>query len=540
MQVLHSLGNRAAFQSLRATTLTVTGSLCTVGGLVADVLQPIAPFASYLFAIAVLVFVLLFVLYRRGNEDLLGALAFAGIASVVFGLIVLFQSGEESEDIGVLAALVPAIANLQASIGIIDAKLDTISEDTRSLRASAERLENNSQQVLRTLEEMREGFASGGVIANPRSPEEHYHNARLQELGGDYSAARRSYIAYFQSDLPLLDPHLRFLAFLKVQEGTAGARETYNTLMAGKQGRMPNYVRLLLLESPQRIAGLQAWAEANADFAPAYYHLSEDVSARRLGMQTLANKRDEKAYLEAFQRADAAGGLLRFMIDQALVEEWREDAAARLQALAGPALAAPVTINWSVNNAGYTGVINIAEPAQEVLWNLRGETEPRSTGTSDSTHPRTGKPAPQLYFNLPANQRDTTVEIRYRDLRNALQGPYRFPFEGKRQSEDANQRMLESTSTSWLSLREYNGKLLLYFSHLMTYRGSIEKIHYGLNTDTPNKEFRFPAWRKSGLAAIDQNTPMYISVPRSTRYVSVQLTYKDGTRSRVERFDHAR
>ena len=540
MNILQSLSNRAAFQSLRATTLTVTGSLCTVGGLVADVLQPIAPFASYLFGIALLALVLLFVLYRRGSENLLGAVAFAGIASLVFGLIVLFQSGEEAEDVGVLAATLPAVANLQSSLGIIDAKLDAIAEDTRSLRASTERLEDNSQKVLRTLEEMRDGFASGGVIANPRSPEEHYHNARLQELGGDYSAARRSYIAYFQSDLPLLDPHLRFLAFLRVQEGTAGARETYNTLMAGKQGGMPDYVRLLLLERPQRVPGLQAWATANPDFAPAFYHLSEDVSARRLGMQTLANKRDERAYLQAFQSADTSGGLLKYMIDQALVEEWRTDAAARLKALEGAGLESPVALNWSVNNAGFTGTLSIAEPALEVLWNVRGEGEPRSTGTSGATHPQTGRPAPQLYFNLPANQRDATIEIRYRDLNDALQGPFSFAFEGKQQSEDANQRILEATNTSWLSFRDYNGKVLLYFTHLMTYRGSIEKIHYGLNTDTPDKEFRFPAWRQAGLATIDQKTPMYISVPGSIRYASVQLTYKDGTRSNIERFDRVR
>ncbi|MCB1844076.1 MAG: hypothetical protein KDI09_14025, partial [Halioglobus sp.] len=476
MNILQSLTNRAAYQSLRATTLTVTGTACTLGGLVADVLQPVAPFATYLFVIALLALAVLFLLYRRGNENLLGAVAFAAVASAVFGLIVLFQSGEESEDVGILAALLPAVANLQSSLGIIDAKLDAISADTQSLRASADRLETQSEQVLRTLDEMREGFASGGVIARPQSPEDHYHNARLHELGGDYSAARRSYLAYFQSDLPLLDPHLRFLSFLKVQEGTAGARETYRTLMAGKQGGMPEYVRLLLLEGPQRMAGLLSYAESAPTFAPVWYHLSEEVSARRLGVQTLANKRDEQTYLQRFTAADDAGGLLRYIIDQSLVEEWREDAARRLLALDSAALESPVDLNWSVNNAGYTATVSIAEPALEIVWNIRGETEPRSTGTSGAMHPQTGRPAPQLFFNLPANQRDATIEIRYRDANSVLQGPFAFPFKGRQQSADANRRILESTNTSWVSFRDYNGKRLLYFSHLMTYRGSIAEI----------------------------------------------------------------
>ena len=154
MSVLQSFTNRAVFQSLRSTTLAITGSACTIGGLVADVLQPIAPFASYLFGLSALGFVLLFILYRRGNEELLGAVAFTGIAAGVFGLIVLFQSGEDAEETGFIAAAVPGIAELQSRLGIIDAKLDGIAEDTQSLRESAARLEGSSAQVLRTLEEI--------------------------------------------------------------------------------------------------------------------------------------------------------------------------------------------------------------------------------------------------------------------------------------------------------------------------------------------------------------------------------------------------
>ncbi len=541
MPVLQSLTNRAVFQSLRNTTLTITGSACTIGGLVADVLQPIAPFAFYLFAIATLAFVLLFILYRRGNEELLGSVAFSGIAAVVFGLIVLFQSGEDAEESGFIAAAIPGVAELQASLGIIDAKLDSIAADTQNLRESAARLEDSSAQVLRTLEEMRENFASGGLIDKPRSPEDYYHNARLQELAGDYSAARRSYISYFRSDLPLLDPHLRFLAFLKVQEGTAGARETYTTLMAGKEGGMPAYVRLLLLPAPQRVMALETYAEQHPQFAPAYYHLSEDVSARRLGFQTFADKRTEQRYLQRFQTADEAGGLLKHIIDQSLVEEWRNDAAARLQALNGlgeGVLENPVSLSFGVNNSGYTVTVGIAEPALEILWNMQGSTEPRSTGDSGAINPQTGKPMPQMFFNLPASQRDTRLEIRYRDINGALQGPYSFEFKGKQQSEDANQRILESTTTSWVSFRDYEGKRLLYFTHLMSYRGSIKKIQYGLNSAQPNKNFRFKPWNKAGMAPIDAKTPMYITVPRSTRYVSVQLTYKSGEQSAVQRFDY--
>lgn len=545
MSVIDSLSNRAVFQSLRSTTLAITGSACTIGGLVADVLQPVAPFASYLFVISALTFVILCVAYRRGNKELLGAVAFSGIATVVFGLIVLFQSGEEAEDSGFIAAVIPGVAQLQNSLGIIDAKIDDISQDTQSLRKSADRIEGNSEQVLRTLEEMRSSFSSNGLIDQPLSPEDHYHNARLQELAGDYSAARRSYISYFAKDLPLLDPHLRFLAFLKVQEGTAGARESYATLMSGKPHGIPGYVRLLLLENNQRVSRLQEYAQEHPNFAPVFYHLSEEFSERRLGFQTLADQRKEQKYLLQFMAADEAGGLLKLMIDQALVEEWRNDARMRLQALNGAATGIrenPVSLAFAVNNSGYTVTVSIAEPAVEVLWNLQGEADavaPQSTGDSAAINPQTGKPMPRMFFNLPSSQADTDMEIRYRDARGMLQGPFVFGFEAKRQSSDANQRMLESTTTSWVNFRDYDGNRLLYFTHLMSYRGSIKSIQYGLDSEKPTKRFEFPVWREAGMAPIDANTPTYVRVPRSTRYVTVQLTYKDGLQSAIHRFEYS-
>jgi len=540
MNYLEVLTNKDLYQSLRKTTLVAAGWMCTIGGLVADVLQPIAPFAFYIFVIGLIALVALFYLYWKGNKELLGALALAGIFSAVFGFLSLLQQGDESQQRGIIASTVPGFESLQKGLGIIDEKLDDIKGDTETIKATTSRLETNSESIMNSLDAIREGIGGGNIVLNPDTPEEHYQNARLYELSGDYSAARRSYLEYFKSDLPILDPHLRFISFLKVQEGTAGARETYNAVTARSSGSMPSYARLLLLNPKQRIAGLEKYAEENPNFAPAAYHLSLEYSELRLGSQTISDKRQELAYLQSFQEIDESGGLLRYLVDQDLAGEWRDDAEARrlaLESSLGNVLENPVSINWMSHNAGWNGNIQISESVQDIKWNIKGKTQPVSTGSSGYNDPRTGQPAPRAFFSLPKNQKNTTIEIRYVDLSGVEQGPFEFAFEASKESDDGNRRILEMTSTSWLSFRKYDGKVLLYFTHLLSYRGALSKIEYGVNRDTPNKAFDFPSWNKSGLAPIDGRAPVTITVPSRTSYVTARLTYKNGDKSPVTRFD---
>lgn len=542
MKYLKSLVNLNVYQSIRKTSLTISAWLCTLGGLVADVLTPIAPFAFYLFLLSLALLVVLSIIYAVGKKELLGALILAGISCFATGVFTLMQQGEKSGEVGILAAAVPGVEALQQQLGIIEKKLDDIKEDTETIVQSTARIESQSVEVLQTLSTIKDGIGNDdGIINTPASPEDHYHNARIHELAGDYAAARRSYLEYFNSDLPQIDPHLRFISFLKVQEGTAGARETYNELTARSSSPVPNYTRRLLLNTERRKEALKEYLAENPEFAPAAYHLSLEYSGNRLGSQTLADKREELQYLKAFQAADENGGFLRYMIDQELAAEWRADAEERRLTLengqSSAILENPVSMSWMAHNAGWNGNIQISEPALDIFWNIQGKTSPISTGESGYNNPATGRPAPRAFFSLPKSQDDAVFEIRYIDSAGVERGPYEFQFTAQKESDDGNRRILEMTSTSWVLLRDYEGSTLLYFTQLLTYRGALAKIAYGINTDTPDKEFPFPAWNQTGLADIDGSFPIYQTVPNNTQFVTVQLTYKNGDQSSVVRFD---
>ena len=87
--------------------------------------------------------------------------------------------------------------------------------------------------------------------------------------------------------------------------------------------------------------------------------------------------------------------------------------------------------------------------------------------------------------------------------------------------------MLNATAGSWLSFRDYEGKVLLYFTHLMSYRPLLKEIRYSLNSDALDKTFAFRPSDKM----FEVGEELYLAVPRETQFATVQVTYKDGTLS---------
>ncbi len=524
---------------IRRTSAT-SGTVAFIFGFISDVLQPLAPIAQYVLmgsVIAVVVLLLLSALARGIRSWGLPLALFSLFMGVFSGILVFLQKGEAAET-GVLADKIPALEGIQQTLGIMQ-------KDVEKIAVTTEKIDVKTDKILASVENMSESFSQlakqGGVIANPETPEEHYHNARIHELGGDYGAARRSYLAFFNSDLDYLDPHLRFQDFLKLQEGRAGARESYQLIANQSKSMVPKYAMILLWDREQRISMLEQFMAANPDFAPGYYHWSLEYSQVRLGTQSLEDKRKEKEYLEKFQALNEEGKFLKWFIDKEMAAGWIADAEARLtlvnKTVASEVLENPVEMRWMHTNSGWMGSVIIAEPTLEIFWRKAGEGDFKSTGHTPMRHPTTGQPMPNMTITLPNNTPNTDIEVKYTNGSGVEMGPFTLPFNPGDSSMTESKYILEITKNSWVAFRDWDGKLLLYFSHLMTHRGILEKIEYGVNKDTPDTEFAFPAYDKPGNADIGTDVPIYTDIPMDSTYVTVQLTFKDGTKTEVVRFD---
>ena len=92
--------------------------------------------------------------------------------------------------------------------------------------------------------------------------------------------------------------------------------------------------------------------------------------------------------------------------------------------------------------------------------------------------------------------------------------------------------ILNATKNSWIAVREYNGKDLLYFTHLLSWRCGLTAIQYGVNSDLATLALPVEACDEEARtpAALSDTQPIYAEfAPKSIYFVTVKIIYDDGT-----------
>ncbi|WP_407164661.1 caspase domain-containing protein [Bradyrhizobium sp. ORS 111] len=195
---------------------------------------------------------------------------------------------------------------------------------------------------------------------------------------------------------------------------------------------------------------------------------------------------------------------------------------------------APIA-SFSRHNGGWTVVFSLADPALGISWRIGNSGDFRETGFIDALDPRTRKRMPNPSIELPADAPAGTIELRYIDAQGEMQGPFPIRFDPEAALIRDQRKILDMTATNWLSFREFNG-LLVYYTHLMSYRCAIREVRIGIDTAVPDKVLKMPACDSRDPGAIPSNAQPYLKLAPQTKSVSVELTYRDGSVSEIKTF----
>src|SRR5712675_2680671 len=195
---------------------------------------------------------------------------------------------------------------------------------------------------------------------------------------------------------------------------------------------------------------------------------------------------------------------------------------------------APIAM-FSRHNGGWTVVFSIADPTLGISWRIGDAGEFRETGFIDTLDPRTRKRMPNPSIELAADAPATTIQLRYVDASGELQGPFPIRFDPEAALIRDQRKILDMTATSWLSFREFNG-LLVYYSHLVSYRCAIREVRVGIDTAVPDKVLKMPPCDPRDPSVIPHDAQPYLKLAPATKSVSVELTYRDGSVSEIKSF----
>ena len=537
--------------------------LGAVGGFIADILQPLAPFAAYIALIAAvgamivaLAIALRLVLAARAMPALVFATTTAAIAGGVFALQHA-EGGEDGAD-GLAGAGDRRTAavdghrvgprrgdpgdryrdaedgrgsaaddeEVQQTAEKVDKTTQEIAAGQQKSQEQAAELQATTEKIAASVEAIASGFATlsqqGGIIADPERPDQFYHNARAYEQSGDMLNARRAYLAFAGFDVDAVDPYTRFATLLRVQDGRAGAREVFGTLAGKGKALSIQLVHALQFDDAQRIARLNDFIAANPDYAPAYYLRSLEFSEDRLGTQSLADKRAEAEALEKFLSYEADGGLLPFFIDQTQLAEWLDSSRRRLTSLGNvldPALFAPKLIPQR-SNQGWMVTVTLPEPATGISWRLGTEGPFTETGFLAVNDQTTGKPMPNPSFAVPNDTAAGIISLKYTDIRGQENGPFEIRFDPDAALAEGNKQVLDQFWTSWIAFDASGNTGLVYFTQMLSYRCGIKEVRYSLNGDALDKTIDMPPCDAKDPYAIPNDYMPYFKVG-TRRHVDV-------------------
>ena len=195
---------------------------------------------------------------------------------------------------------------------------------------------------------------------------------------------------------------------------------------------------------------------------------------------------------------------------------------------------APIAM-FSRHNGGWTVTFSIADPTLGISWRMGDAGDFRETGFMDMLDSRTRKRMPNSSIELPADAPAATIQVRYVDTNGELQGPFPIRFDPEAALMRDQRKILDLTATSWLSFREFNG-LLVYYTHLMSYRCAIREVRVGIDSTVPDKVLKMPPCDPRDPSAIPHDAQPYLKLAPQTKSVSVELTYRDGSVSEIKSF----
>jgi hypothetical protein len=188
---------------------------------------------------------------------------------------------------------------------------------------------------------------------------------------------------------------------------------------------------------------------------------------------------------------------------------------------------------------GWHIILQLADwRAKEIFYKLDGQGEFKSTGFLDNKNPQTGVPMINSTIVLPKLAAGAhAIEVKYLDRTDKTNGPYAWKFSTVEARVTVAKNALHSGKPPWVIFGAPGPKPWLAFTILLLYRPVIKEIRYSLNSENLDRTFPFKPSDKMMDVQDIPTLETLVYVPAETRFACVQVTYVDGTKSPMQKYE---
>lgn len=310
--------NKKIFTALISKSSKPVGAALAASGLFADFVKPFINFVPYFLLVSILILVGVWVLFAR-YEKVRSLQKFDSILQSRYGSLFSFAAISTLFWLMMIPIflLTPQQGALSSSVGSIEELQENILGRFDRLET---KMDSRFDEVLKKLESLD---ANAGIIGNPKSYIDHYHNAKIYELTGNALGARQSFAKYFEADLHFFDPFISYAQIIKSTEGPSAAQDILGDLRTKYPDNPAVHLTYAINKKDKTDQAylLTKVRERFPDYGPLYFYIMKLNIPSADGIQTVANAKEVVKALAELDSLEMQDGFSKYFIDKKVLAE---------------------------------------------------------------------------------------------------------------------------------------------------------------------------------------------------------------------------
>ena len=390
----------------------------TVGAFIGDVLKPFADFGWIFLLISlsgalIIGLILLHFKRKEGNilhrEKWVAGFLFCSIFAVMWGIYIPISKAGPAQ--GYLADNVDAISRLQTDVLKIGEDVTEIKGDVKKIDSKMDNLTAKITQV----------DLNGGIISDPRTPQEWYSNAVLYKLKGMNEDAIKAFEKFFNFNIIYVDPYLQYIEVAKNVKGTEYLNDFFTRLSDKYTGNQT--VRLMkakiIDDRNTRVKEYEKIYAEGDPSAPLLYMLITEYSYANLPQASMLDRSKEVVYLDALTGLPVNKQLKEYFVSADMLTEAQkilqtENNLNKTGPL-GDMIKNPVQVQMYSLGTGEYSIVFISTDylATNILYRIDGKGEFTDTGENKAFGMQTSQRQPKTDIQIRLPKGEHKVEVKY-------------------------------------------------------------------------------------------------------------------------------